>query len=95
MIPDMSPQMELLPRLLRQPTAAANKAKAEAAARGAAEQVRSCNAAGAKREDEGCQGAAAALSDEDEATRMSPGEEEQSRQAFIRFCTGGSRGEYE
>ena len=45
-------------------------------------------------EDEGRQGAAAALSDEDEATRVSPGEAEQSRQAFIHFCTSGSRVEY-
>ncbi len=100
MIPDMPPQMELLPRLPRQPAAAADEAKAEAAAawataRGAAKRARSCSEAGAKREDEGRQGAAAALSDEEKATRVSPGEEEQSKQAFIRFCTGGSRVEYE
>ncbi len=99
-IPDMPPQMELLPRLPHQPAATADGAKAEAAAtraaaRGAAERVKSCQAAGPKREEEGRQGAAAALSDDDEAPRMGPGEEEQSRQAFIRFCTGGSRMEYE
>ncbi len=80
MVPDMPPQMELLPRLPRQPTVAANEVKAEAAAaraaaRVASERVMSCNAAVAEREDEGRQGAAAALSDEDEATRVSPGEE--------------------
>ncbi len=94
MIPDMPPQMEVLPRLPRKPAAAADEANAEAAAarataRGAAERARSCNATGAKREDEGHQGAAAALS-----TRVSPGEEEQSRQTFMCFCTGGSRVEY-
>ncbi len=57
--------------------------------------MRSCNAARTKREDESRQGATAALPDEDEAARVRPGEEEQSRQAFIRFCTGGSRVEYE
>ncbi len=92
--------MELLPRLPRQSAAAADEAKAEAAAaraaaRGAAERMRSCNAAMAEREDEGRQGAAAVVPDEDEAARVRPGEEEQSRQAFIRFCTGGSRVEYE
>ncbi len=60
MVPNMPPQMELLPRLPRQPTVAADEAKAEAAAaraaaRGAAERVRSCNAAVAEREDEGRQ----------------------------------------
>ena len=70
-------------------------AAARAAARGAAERAKSCHAAGAKREDGGRQGAAAALSDNDEAPRMGPGEEEQSRQAFICFCTGGSWMEYE
>ncbi len=95
----MPPQMEVLPRLPRKPAAAADEANAEAAAarataRGAAERARSCNATGAKREDKGHQGAAAALSDEDEATRVSPGEEEQSRQTFMCFCTGGSRVEY-
>ena len=100
MIPDMPPQMELLPRLPRQSAATADEAKAEAAAaraaaRGAAERAKSCQAAGPKREEEGRQGAAAALSDDDEAPKVGPGEEEQSRQAFIRFCTGGSRVEYE
>ena len=100
MIPDMPPQMELLPRLPRQSATAADEAKAEAAAaraaaRGAAERAKSCQAAGPKREEEGRQGAAAALSDDDESPKVGPGEEEQSRQAFIRFCTGGSRVEYE
>ncbi len=84
MAPDMPPQMELLPRLPRQPTVAADEAKAEAAAAraaaiGAAERVRRCNAAGTEREEEGRQGAATALSDEVEVTRVRPGEEEQSR----------------
>ena len=100
MVPNMPPPMELLPHLTRQQEVAADEAKAEAAAarataRGAAEWVRSYSVARAEREGEGCQGAAAALSDEDEASKVGPGEEEQSRQAFIRFCTGGFRVEYE
>ncbi len=97
-IPEMPPEMELLPRLPRNRLAASDDARAEAAAArasamGAADRAQSCalpadEGAGEGSKGEPAKGGAAAI--------MSPGEEERSRQAFVKFYTGGcSRVEYE
>ena len=106
-VPEMPPEMELLPRLPRLSTASDDDAKAEAAAAQAtalraAKLAKSCTASETRKPEESRQFRAhegrrlrQVAPVEAETSMAGPEEEEQSRQAFIRFCTGGSRVEYE